>query len=85
MARMPESSFRRRLLVLAICCMSLLIVSLDHGYHVRWSGQAARVRRVDAIAAALHRRLPCAACYSSPQGGHAATLESRKPRIQRPN
>jgi EmrB/QacA subfamily drug resistance transporter len=30
MARMPEPSFRRRLLVLAICCMSLLIVSLDN-------------------------------------------------------
>jgi len=29
MARMPELSPRRRLLVLAICCMSLLIVSLD--------------------------------------------------------
>ncbi|MFF7444557.1 MULTISPECIES: DHA2 family efflux MFS transporter permease subunit [unclassified Streptomyces] len=27
---MPELSFRRRLLVLAICCMSLLIVSLDN-------------------------------------------------------
>ncbi|MFJ2234128.1 MFS transporter [Streptomyces sp. NPDC087859] len=27
---MPEPSFRRRLLVLAICCMSLLIVSLDN-------------------------------------------------------
>ncbi|GHD98644.1 MFS transporter [Streptomyces alanosinicus] len=27
---MPESSHRRRLLVLAICCMSLLIVSLDN-------------------------------------------------------
>jgi EmrB/QacA subfamily drug resistance transporter len=30
MERMPELSFRRRLLVLAICCMSLLIVSLDN-------------------------------------------------------
>lgn len=30
MARMPELSHRRRLLVLAICCMSLLIVSLDN-------------------------------------------------------
>lgn len=30
MKRMPEPSFRRRLLVLAICCMSLLIVSLDN-------------------------------------------------------
>ncbi|MDH6434218.1 EmrB/QacA subfamily drug resistance transporter [Streptomyces sp. SAI-144] len=29
MARMPELSHRRRMLVLAICCMSLLIVSLD--------------------------------------------------------
>ncbi len=29
MERMPELSSRRRLLVLAICCMSLLIVSLD--------------------------------------------------------
>ncbi|PTM99199.1 EmrB/QacA subfamily drug resistance transporter [Streptomyces sp. VMFN-G11Ma] len=29
MVRMPELSPRRRLLVLAICCMSLLIVSLD--------------------------------------------------------
>lgn len=29
MGRMPELSPRRRLLVLAICCMSLLIVSLD--------------------------------------------------------
>ncbi|KPI23034.1 drug resistance transporter, EmrB/QacA subfamily [Actinobacteria bacterium OV320] len=29
MNRMPELSHRRRLLVLAICCMSLLIVSLD--------------------------------------------------------
>src|SRR3954470_14761085 len=29
MGRMPELSSRRRLLVLAICCMSLLIVSLD--------------------------------------------------------
>jgi len=29
MERMPELSHRRRLLVLAICCMSLLIVSLD--------------------------------------------------------
>lgn len=29
MGRMPELSQRRRLLVLAICCMSLLIVSLD--------------------------------------------------------
>src|SRR5215475_6837486 len=27
---MPELSHRRRLLVLAICCMSLLIVSLDN-------------------------------------------------------
>ena len=27
---MPELSQRRRLLVLAICCMSLLIVSLDN-------------------------------------------------------
>jgi EmrB/QacA subfamily drug resistance transporter len=30
MARMPELSHRRRMLVLAICCMSLLIVSLDN-------------------------------------------------------
>ncbi len=30
MDRMPELSHRRRLLVLAICCMSLLIVSLDN-------------------------------------------------------
>lgn len=30
MERMPELSHRRRLLVLAICCMSLLIVSLDN-------------------------------------------------------
>ena len=30
MGRMPELSPRRRLLVLAICCMSLLIVSLDN-------------------------------------------------------
>jgi EmrB/QacA subfamily drug resistance transporter len=30
MARMPELSPRRRMLVLAICCMSLLIVSLDN-------------------------------------------------------
>lgn len=30
MRRMPELSPRRRLLVLAICCMSLLIVSLDN-------------------------------------------------------
>lgn len=30
MDRMPELSQRRRLLVLAICCMSLLIVSLDN-------------------------------------------------------
>lgn len=30
MVRMPELSHRRRLLVLAICCMSLLIVSLDN-------------------------------------------------------
>jgi EmrB/QacA subfamily drug resistance transporter len=30
MKRMPELSHRRRLLVLAICCMSLLIVSLDN-------------------------------------------------------
>lgn len=30
MGRMPELSHRRRLLVLAICCMSLLIVSLDN-------------------------------------------------------
>ncbi|GGZ72513.1 hypothetical protein GCM10010389_07360 [Streptomyces echinoruber] len=30
MSRMPELSPRRRLLVLAICCMSLLIVSLDN-------------------------------------------------------
>jgi EmrB/QacA subfamily drug resistance transporter len=30
MNRMPELSQRRRLLVLAICCMSLLIVSLDN-------------------------------------------------------
>src|SRR3954462_7764839 len=29
MVRMPELSHRRRMLVLAICCMSLLIVSLD--------------------------------------------------------
>jgi len=29
MERMPELSHRRRMLVLAICCMSLLIVSLD--------------------------------------------------------
>src|SRR5882724_6009114 len=29
MVRMPELSHRRRQLVLAICCMSLLIVSLD--------------------------------------------------------
>ncbi|MDH6570514.1 EmrB/QacA subfamily drug resistance transporter [Streptomyces sp. SAI-117] len=29
MKRMPELSHRRRMLVLAICCMSLLIVSLD--------------------------------------------------------
>ena len=27
---MPELSRRRRMLVLAICCMSLLIVSLDN-------------------------------------------------------
>ncbi len=27
---MPDLSHRRRLLVLAICCMSLLIVSLDN-------------------------------------------------------
>src|ERR671933_585553 len=30
MEPMPELSHRRRLLVLAICCMSLLIVSLDN-------------------------------------------------------
>ncbi|GAA4805999.1 MFS transporter [Streptomyces ziwulingensis] len=30
MAAMPELSHRRRLLVLAICCMSLLIVSIDN-------------------------------------------------------
>lgn len=30
MSHMPELSHRRRLLVLAICCMSLLIVSLDN-------------------------------------------------------
>lgn len=30
MGSMPELSPRRRLLVLAICCMSLLIVSLDN-------------------------------------------------------
>lgn len=30
MGRMPELSHRRRMLVLAICCMSLLIVSLDN-------------------------------------------------------
>ncbi len=30
MARMPELSHGRRMLVLAICCMSLLIVSLDN-------------------------------------------------------
>lgn len=30
MERMPELSHRRRMLVLAICCMSLLIVSLDN-------------------------------------------------------
>jgi EmrB/QacA subfamily drug resistance transporter len=30
MVRMPELSHRRRMLVLAICCMSLLIVSLDN-------------------------------------------------------
>src|SRR5215468_10536993 len=30
MCPMPELSHRRRLLVLAICCMSLLIVSLDN-------------------------------------------------------
>jgi EmrB/QacA subfamily drug resistance transporter len=30
MGRMPELSQRRRMLVLAICCMSLLIVSLDN-------------------------------------------------------
>jgi EmrB/QacA subfamily drug resistance transporter len=30
MKRMPELSHRRRMLVLAICCMSLLIVSLDN-------------------------------------------------------
>ncbi len=30
MERMPELTHRRRLLVLAICCMSLLIVSLDN-------------------------------------------------------
>lgn len=30
MERMPELSHRRRLLVLAICCMSLLIVSIDN-------------------------------------------------------
>lgn len=30
MGRMPELSHRRRILVLAICCMSLLIVSLDN-------------------------------------------------------
>ena len=29
MKRMPELSHRRRMLVLSICCMSLLIVSLD--------------------------------------------------------
>ncbi len=30
MVRMPELSRRHRLLVLAICCTSLLIVSLDN-------------------------------------------------------
>lgn len=30
MAHMPELSHGRRMLVLAICCMSLLIVSLDN-------------------------------------------------------
>lgn len=30
MGRMPELSRRHRLLVLAICCISLLIVSLDN-------------------------------------------------------
>lgn len=30
MGRMPEPSHRRRMLVLSICCMSLLIVSLDN-------------------------------------------------------